>query len=105
MKLKEYLKKLWKTFLSKPISILFTALVLLGVAPIIFYFIIGVFDVIINRNLNINAIIQILMGVFPWWVDLILNPLKFVIGYILSFIVTLILVYHRILIHSKPNYT
>lgn len=92
----EYLEELWKTFTEQPINILCTSFLLWAIFPAIIFSIsgIGLLLNIINletfTNFFVNAIV-------PWWASIIMNFFKFILEYLFSLIITIILVNHNLL--------
>ncbi|MFA5856888.1 MAG: hypothetical protein WC867_05995 [Candidatus Pacearchaeota archaeon] len=91
-----YIEDLWETFQEQPISILCTAFLIWAIFPVLIFALggVGLLLKIISletfTNLFANAII-------PYWTSIILDFKKFIQGYIISFIVTLILVHHEVI--------
>jgi hypothetical protein len=101
--LKEYLEDVAITIKTKFIKLLYTAVLVWGAFPLIFYGILGTLDVLYNHTLNIQAISALINAMFPWWTSVIMNPPRFLLEYGACFMVTIILVHHDILIPSNPN--
>jgi len=105
---KKYLSNLIETFLKKPVKIGYTAFLMWVFIPLMLIFIFAVYRVVYEHTLDIPAIVKMFSAVIPWWFNLIITPtfINFAImfgEYLLFFLITLILVHHKIWIPSKPN--
>jgi len=98
-----YLKSLYYTLKKQLLKMIYTSFLVWLIFPLIFYGIWGILDVILKGNLNIDIIIKLFNAMSPWWTSVILTPIKFIIEYFLSFVATLLLVHHKILIPSKSD--
>jgi hypothetical protein len=94
--MKDYLKDLMYTFREQPYKILCTSILIWIILPTLIFAGGGIallFKIItldIFTNLFANAII-------PWWTAIILDFKKFILEYIVLFIITLILANHKII--------
>ena len=92
----KYLKELYETFEEQPLKILYTGLVMWILLPILIFGIRGIFQAAFYNVLDLKSITSLFLNaIIPWWVSIIMNFGKFVLQYLFSFIVTLILVHHE----------
>ena len=94
----EYLEELWETFVRQPVKILCTSFLLWIILPIIIFGIWGVVQVIFYSSLSLEIFTGLFVNtMIPWWVSIIINLKKFILGYLLSLVITVILVNQDIL--------
>lgn len=91
-----YLKEVLGTFEEQPIEILCTALLIWAIFPAIIFGVRGI--LLLVSVVSLDIFIRSFSNLFlPWWASIIINFGKFILEYLAFIILTLILVYHKVI--------
>jgi len=93
-----YIEELWETFQEQPINILCTSFLIWAILPIILFGIWGIIQVAFYSSPDFEIFTNLFSNaILPWWALIIINFGKFILGYLILSIITLILVHHEII--------
>lgn len=93
-KIKRYFEGLKETFIDKPWSILSTGILFWLIFPIIIMSIYAILQIAFKpTNPNLDTLVEIFTNaILPWWVGIIINPIKSLLWILAFIILALILV-------------
>lgn len=94
----EYIEELWETLKEKNLDVLSTGFMVWLVSPVIIFGVWGVVLVLFNNESNEQIFANLLTGaIIPWWMSIILDFKMFIVKYLMSFLLALVLVHHKLI--------